>query len=325
MTRPRYCAALELYDRHVPLFMGLVRPPEGFDLDYLDIGVTKPGRDGTDRHGRMLKAHEFDIAELSLAGYIIARSRGSQMTAVPVFPRRLFSQNHIYVRRDAGIRVPQDLIGKKVAIRAFQVTMSVLARGDLARNYGVPAESIRWVVQRPEHQDFDGRGLSVEVAPEGRAIADLLLAGEVDALIDPGAPLRVLQAKDRIATLFPDPRAESLRHFREHGYYPLMHILALRPGLAEAEPGLPSYLVAAWEEAKTLTRHHQEDFAFPLAPFGRYTIEEDEARFGTDPWPSGLAANRRALVDFIGYLHDQRLIDRSLAPEDLFHPAVTGR
>lgn len=324
MTRPRYTVALELYDRHVPLFMGLVKPPKNFDLDYLEVGVTKPGRDGTDRHGRMLKAHEFDVAELSLAGYIIAKSRGSQMTAVPVFPRRLFSQNHIYVHRDANIRSPKDLIGRKVAIRAFQVTMSVLARGDLATIYGVPSESIRWVVQRREHQDFDRRGLAIETPPEGRAISDLLLAGDVDALIDPGAPLSVLQEKETITTLFADPRAESLRHFRDRGYYPLMHVVALRPGIAETEPDLPAYLFSSWDEAKTLTRHHQEDFAFPLAPFGRYAIEEDEARFGSDPWPSGLSANRGALKDFIDYLRAQGLIDRSVAPEELFHASVLG-
>jgi len=314
--------ALELYDRHVPLFLGTVRPPESFALDYLEVGVTKPGRDGTNRHQLMLRDHAFDVAELSLAGYIIAKASGSELTAVPVFPRRLFSQNHIYVNRQAGITSPADLAGRRVAIRAFQVTMSVLARGDLKHDYGVATEEIIWVTQRPEHLSFEGSGLKIESAPAGRAIADLLLKGEVEALIDPGAPLSILKDRDRVATLFADPRAESVAHFRRRGYYPLMHVTAIRPGIADEFPELPAYLLSSWEEAKAETRTALEDFAFPLAPFGHYAYEDDEAIFGEDPWPSGVRANRQAIEDFVDYLLDQRLIPRRVAVDELFHPSV---
>lgn len=322
MSVPELTAALELYDRHVPLFMGTVAPPRGYGLRYLEVGVTSPGRDGTNRHQRMLQEHAFDIAELSLAAYIIAKASGSKMTAVPVFPRRLFSQNHIYVNTRAGIRKPADLAGKRVAIRAFQVTMSVLARGDLQRDYGVPIDTIIWVTQRPEHLDFEPRGLKTEAAPNGRAIADLLLAGEVDALIDPGAPLSILRSPDIVRPLFADPRAESSAHFQRHGYYPLMHVVALKPGVAERHPDLPAYLVSSWEEAKHETRRLYEDFAFPISPLGRYAYADDEARFGVDPWPSGIAANRQALEDFIGYLVDQSLIAEPIRVDDLFHASL---
>jgi 4,5-dihydroxyphthalate decarboxylase len=314
-----YSVALELYDRHVPLFLGTVPPPVGYRLDYLEVGVTKPGRDGTNRHQRMLQG-AFDIAEMSLAAFIIARSEGSAMTGVPVFPRRLFSQNHIYVNTASGVERPEDLAGKRVAIRAFQVTMSVLARGDLAHVHGVPLDSITWVTQRPDFLAHDRSGLRIEAAPQGRAIADMLLDGEVDALIDPGAPLSVLAEKQRVRPLFADRRAASVVHFRHRGYIPLMHILALRPGLVKEQPGLPAYLVQAWEAAKRQTREHLEDYAFPLAPLGRLAYEDDEALFGADPWPSGYAANARALDDFVLYLHDQGLIRRRLAAEELFTP-----
>ena len=48
----------------------------------------------------------FKRRVVPLASYIIGVSRGAAFTAVPAFPRRLFSQNHIFVRRDAGIRTP---------------------------------------------------------------------------------------------------------------------------------------------------------------------------------------------------------------------------
>ena len=51
-------------------------------------------------------------AEVSLASYILARQNGAPLTAVPTIPRRLFSQNHIFVSADAGIAAPQDLAGR---------------------------------------------------------------------------------------------------------------------------------------------------------------------------------------------------------------------
>jgi hypothetical protein len=40
-------------------------------------------------------------------------------------------------------------------------------------------------------------------------------------------------------------------------------------------------------------------------------------------WPSGLAANRRDLERFVGYMVDQQLLDAAFPVEELFHPAVT--
>ena len=104
MNRP-LSIALDRYDRHVPFFLGQVAAPAGYELKPLEVGMDPPRRDGINRHHRMLVKREFDIAEVSLASYIIGVSRGAAFTAVPAFPRRLFSQNHIFVRRDAGIKV----------------------------------------------------------------------------------------------------------------------------------------------------------------------------------------------------------------------------
>ncbi|MGE4220496.1 MAG: ABC transporter substrate-binding protein, partial [Alphaproteobacteria bacterium] len=148
--------ALDLYDRHIPLFLGQVASPPGLHIEVLEVGMVPPRRHGVRRHARMLHGQEFDIAEVSLASYIMARAAGAPFTAVPVFPRRLFSQNHIFVAESSDIRTPQDLAGKRVAIWAFQVTMSVLARGDLARDYGVDWRDIVWMTQHPEEIPWSG-------------------------------------------------------------------------------------------------------------------------------------------------------------------------
>ena len=97
--------ALSHYDRHVPLFDGSVTA-EGVDLKVLEVGQSHPLKHGQDRHERMLQKGEFDACELSLSSYLIAKSRGMPFTAIPVFPRRLFSLSQMWVNINAGIRTP---------------------------------------------------------------------------------------------------------------------------------------------------------------------------------------------------------------------------
>jgi 4,5-dihydroxyphthalate decarboxylase len=129
----RLTLALEHYDRHLPLLEGKVVPKDT-DLQVVHVTVEEG------RHERMLNHREWDACELSLGSYIMAKSRGASLTAIPVFPRRLYSQSQMYVNTAAGITEPRDLIGKRVGLRSFQTTLSVLAKGDLQHDYGVPLE-----------------------------------------------------------------------------------------------------------------------------------------------------------------------------------------
>src|SRR3989442_2094373 len=84
----------------------------------------------------------------------MAKSRGMPFTAIPVFPRRLFSLSQMWVNVDAGIKSPQDLIGKRVGLSTFQTTLSVLAKGDLQSEYNVPWRKINWIVSKEEAVPF---------------------------------------------------------------------------------------------------------------------------------------------------------------------------
>ena len=46
--------------------------------------------DPSETFWRQLKFHEFEISEMSLSSYLIARSRGMDFIAIPVFPARRF-------------------------------------------------------------------------------------------------------------------------------------------------------------------------------------------------------------------------------------------
>lgn len=283
--------------------------------------MVPPRRDGVDRHRRMLVEREFDIAEVSLASYIMTKRAGAPFSAVPVFPRRLFSQNHIFVNTDAGIATPTDLIGKKVAIWAFQVTMSVLAKGDLQGEYGVPWRDVEWHTERPEEIAWSDDSVTLHRISEGRTGAEMLIAGEVDAYINPHPPEDIF-TNPKVRRLFTDPEAECRRYFAKNGNYPIMHVLAFRETLGDDIPHLPAALVDMWDDARAQADEAYVDYDYTMMPFGRFSFERSADEFGANPWHSGLTANRADLERFIGYMADQLLIPEEFSPEELFHPSV---
>ena len=68
MSKLRLTLACGDYDFLSPLFDGTVKPA-GVDLNVLTMA-------SPERHGRMLRHEEFDVCELSLVGYLVARDRG---------------------------------------------------------------------------------------------------------------------------------------------------------------------------------------------------------------------------------------------------------
>lgn len=314
--------ALANFDRHIPFFLGLLPETAGFYLKALDVGMSPPGRDGGDRHGRMLRDGEFDIAEVSLASYILAKSRGAPFTAVPIFPRRLFSANHIYVNAQSGITTPQGLRGRRVAIRGWQVSLSVLAKGDLKSRHGVDWQDIEWVVQDPEQIAFSDPRIRLRPMAPGVTGAQLLLSGKVDAFIDPKPPASVLEGQGGVHNLFGDPRQECLEYFQARKCFPAMHVLAIRQNVADRFSTLPAYLISAWEDAQRQTRQSYDDYAYTAMPLGRLAWEQSRRDFGDDLFPAGLAANSDNLTWFIDYLVDQALLAEPIALDSLFHPSV---
>jgi 4,5-dihydroxyphthalate decarboxylase len=319
--------AINRYDRHMPFFNNTLSVPDGLTITPLEIGETAPFRDGADRHERMLKHLEFDVAEMSLSSFIMAVSRDPALplAGIPIFPRRFFSAGQIYVGARSGIEKPADLVGRRVGIHAFQVTLSVLAKGDLKLDYGVAWEKVNWVCMRPDLMPIDlGRDVSVGLMPKGKDMGLMLCEGELDAVMSPQPSKAMLQRPSDYRRLFPDVRAEEMRYFRKHGFYPIMHLMVAKREVLERRPTLASELMTMFEDAKQLAYSYYDDSNYTLLVDARTAFEADRRDFGADPWPNGFAANRRNLEQFIGYSHDQRLIAAPIPAERLFCPTTHG-
>jgi 4,5-dihydroxyphthalate decarboxylase len=324
MTNPTLTFAVSHYDRFVPFFDGSVQPT-GFNLEMLHVGQSEAGRYGQNRHERMLQKGEFDVCELSLVSYLMARERKLPFTAIPVFPRRLFSQSQIWINPASGVREPRDLIGKKVGLNTFQTTLSVLAKGDLQEEYGVPWRSIEWVVSKPEAVAFEPEpGTVIRMVPQGNNIGRMLQEGDIDAIFRPHPPRQVLEGAGDIRRLFADSKAEEARYLRKNGFYPIMHLVAFRDEVLERYPDAPAALLEAFDKSDAICERYYDDPNWSRLVWGRLNLEEERQLLGRDLWPNGLAKNRANLERFMAYSHDQGLLAKPISVESLFAERVVA-
>lgn len=320
MANPlRLTIALERYDRHMPFFDGTVKTPSGLALTALQVGQTGALRDGNDRHERMIHDRAFDIAEFSMSTYLMAKNRGIPLTAVPVFPRRLFSASQMFVHPLSNLWEPKDLVGKKVALSSFQTTLSLLAKGDLKFEYGVPWEEIHWLVSTDEKVPFQPKaGVRIDKLAKGTDVGVLLANREIDAFFLPHPPHSVMSGQLKARRLFADTQQEELRYFHKNGWFPIMHVLAIQEDIVRREPWVAKALMETYASAKAIAESYYEDPNWSRLAWGRHYFEQERDLLPCDPWPIGFKANKANLEQFIKYSHDQGLISERYAPERLF-------
>src|SRR5579859_3581760 len=101
-------------ERLEPVMDGTVQP-EGIELipTYSDPSET---------FWRQLKFQEFEAHEMSLSSYLIARARGIDMIAIPVFHARRFMHALLSVHAGAGVETASDLVGKRIGVGEYQQT-----------------------------------------------------------------------------------------------------------------------------------------------------------------------------------------------------------
>jgi 4,5-dihydroxyphthalate decarboxylase len=220
MAQMKLTMALSHYDRHIPFFDGSVQV-EGVDLQVLEVGQSEPLKNGKDRHERMLQKSEFDVCELSLSSYLMAKSRDMPFTAIPVFPRRLFSLSQMWVNTNAGVNSPQDLIGKRVGLSTFQTTLSVLAKGDLQSEYNVPWRKMDWIVSKEEAVSFKPQeNVHIELVAPEKKMGAMLEQGEIAALMVPHPPQQALNGLTEDSALVRRSKARGKQIFSEERLLP---------------------------------------------------------------------------------------------------------
>jgi 4,5-dihydroxyphthalate decarboxylase len=263
---------------------------------------------------------EFDIAEMSLSWYMMARCRKEPVIALPIFPLRMQIHPYIFCSSSSQIETPQDLKGKKIGMDQYRLTVGLWARGILQEYYGVRPQQCEWITSEPEGAGYRPPP-DIKITIAGHSTEGMLLRGEIDALIPPNV-VPSFRAKDpRIRRLFKDPRATVNEYFRTTKIFPITHTLVVRQSLFDENPWLVPSLVNAFTEAEERCRKSY-DYAKRLAfPSAVLVLEEEEEIFGDNPWSHGLTAqNQVVLGKFVQYAHEQGYIPDRPRLDDLFAP-----
>ncbi len=157
MTKLRLSMASLPYDRVHALTSGEVQI-EGVELTPLIM------RWPLEIFSRMVRHGEFDIAEMSLTQCFVLRTLGrARFVPLPIFTSRMFRHGYIFINRNAGIRSPKDLKGKRIGLQGYQATAIVWMRGLLQEEYGVSFADVHWFeggVNQPGVPGGDATSLS---------------------------------------------------------------------------------------------------------------------------------------------------------------------
>ena len=307
------------YDHVRDLISGTVRP-EGILLTGCVLPVEEV-------FFRFIKNREWDVSEMSFGKFIGFCSQGnSPFIGIPVFPSRVFRHSAFYVRADRGIKSPKDLEGKAVGIPEWAQTAGIYARGFLAETAGVDLTKIKWVqagmneAGREEKVEFTlPKGIQYQQRRD-TSISAMLLSGEIDAAISARVPGAFAQGGGKIVRLFPDYRGEELRYFDATGIFPIMHVIAMRRAVFERYPWVAMNLFKAFDEAKARSLERIADLTasrIPV-PWSASIVGEWGGKFGSDPFPYGLEANRKTLDAFCRFSLAQGITAQRLTPDDLF-------
>jgi 4,5-dihydroxyphthalate decarboxylase len=323
MTNLSLTLAIEDYDHVRDLMTGAIKP-NGIDLTCLQFQVEET-------FFRFANAYEWEVSELSLAKFCSLRSQeNSPIVGIPVFISRMFRHSAFYIRSDGKIKTSADLKGGRIGVPEWTQTATVYARGWLHHEGGAKLNEVEWVqggVNQPGRLEMG----KIQV-PEGvtitpvsdRSLSEMLLEGELDAVISARPPDVFLSGDGRLQRLMPNHREVELEYFQRTGVYPIMHTIAIKRDVYERNPWIAVNLMTAFELAKEKMVERMSDInvsRIPL-PWLPDTYEKTKAEFfpDWDYWPYGIEGSRKTLEAFLAYCDEQGVTHKKMTPEDLFVP-----
>jgi 4,5-dihydroxyphthalate decarboxylase len=309
-----------------PVIDGRARP----EAVTFDTSVLHPG----ELFWRQLHFADFDVSEMSLSSLMMAISRGDdRWVGLPIFTTRHFFHTLVMVRRDAGIRRPADLKGRRVGVPEYQQTAALWSRGVLEHEFGVaPSDMEFWMERLPSHSHAGAvgfqppAGISIHQIPPEKSISSMLLTGELEATLlylyssrptlTDRSTVNIFNHPD-IVPLFDDPVAEGVRYFDKTGFYHINHGMIIRRTLVEKHPWVALNIFKAFQEANDIAdRERREHVDYHIAS-GRLPAATRGA-LAERLVNHGVRANRAILETATQYSAEQGLTRRQMRLEDLF-------
>ena len=234
---------------------------------------------------RVVRNHEFDVAEMAIMTYAIAKAHDTPYRLLPFVVMARYQHGYLVYNAARGEVSPEDLPGKKVGVRSYSVTTGAWIRHILAEDHGVDISKIKWVTFEEAHVAEYKDPPYVQRAPAGKDINGMLMAGELDAAI-----LGAIPTDPNLKPVIKDPEAAGKRWGEKHGGIQLNHLVVVRKNMPKG----------------------QADEVYDLL------VESKKAAGNPPVLPHGVEANRRNFELAIDCAYKQRLIPRRFTVEELF-------
>jgi ABC-type nitrate/sulfonate/bicarbonate transport system substrate-binding protein len=306
MAEPQLRTVTRTQGNNEALKTGAVEP-HGFRFAFEEVPVL------VHAFRRMVRGLEFDISEMALTTYLVAKEHGARFTAVPAFLVRGFHHGAILHNPASGISGPKDLEGRRVGVsRGYTVTTGVWARSVLRDEYGVDLSRVTWVLSGDEHV-AGYRPPSNVVAAEGdRSLEEMLIEGDLAATIG------VNSDAPELAPLIPHPQEAGFAALTGRGLYPINHLVVVKDELLKERPELGADVFDAFARSKQMYVDRLRGGAVEPPTATDRMYRQVMELTGADPLPYGIAPNRAVLEALMRHAVDQRILSRPMELDGLF-------
>ena len=245
----------------------------------------------------MAQDQKFDVSEMAIVTYLLARAYGKPIVLLPAVMFGRFQHNTLVYSAERGRLAPQDLPGKRIAVRSYTQTTGVWIRGIVENDYGVDLNKAHWTVQEGAHiAEYKDPPELNRVSME-RDLLSMLLGREVDAVIY-GADL---PDDPRLKTVIENPKEEAAKWFKKHAIVPINHMVVVKKSLVEQQP----------ETVKQV---------YDLLRAGKISTLPSSDPIETTPF--GIEATRPALDLIIQYAYQQKIIPRRYSVDEIYEDAA---
>ena len=328
--------------RFEPLIDGSVKSAKAD----LNIHVTTP----PELFFKNLKNDEFEVFEMSLSEFLVTREQAKgdrwQWSALPIFPAKAFVWMTLFVNTGAGIQGLCDLKGKRVGIPDYVMTAGLWFRVILRELCNIQPKDISWYIGRVQDLSHGGLlgmdtrppdGVSTTWLTKEQTFDVMLDKGEIDAAYgfaprhDPklmtlnidrygGTPL---EGNPHLRKMFADGGLSIVEQFyQKTGIVPANHVIVAQRRLLEENNWLAGEIVRLFSESKRIA-YERGNYGNPAyLYFESSDRASQEKMVGTDPFPFGIAKNRKMLETLFRNSHEEGLTHRLAKIEEVFFPAL---
>jgi len=247
----------------------------------------------------MARAQVYDVSEMAIVTYLQARAFDKPLFLLPTVVASRMQQKCLVYNRKRREMTLDDIVGKKVGVRAYSQTTGMWVRAILAGTYGIPTERIEWVTFEEGHlAEYEDPAFVTRML-KGSEMLSMLRDGELDAAIFGND----LPKEEGIEPLIQNPTLADKAWYEIHRFVPINHVVVMKRDVADAHP---ESVAAVYDLLKQGKRA-----AAPVV--------------GGMPGalPDGIDALRRPLEMILAACEEQKLLPHALTVDELFADCIT--